>query len=206
MKSINIEGKHKEILDELLRVSRDIVGVYFDAVTGIERNLNSLEKDQIRFLEEAKKDNPDLTLEKLDEAAFAYGEGDPNISMPEIFHISSQKEYKARNSRDGKNCQFIGNMCLITIFQYWEDYYRGELAKSYGFEKDDVKADLFGDIGLIRNSIIHCNSIASDKIIKCKILKWFKPGDRIFVDKNKLLEIIMNIQHFRLEFIIKKNK
>lgn len=204
--NITVEGKSKEILDEFLSLSRELVGVYFDATVGFYRNKTGLEKDQLRMYEEFKKDNPDYTLEELDKAAYAYGEGDPNVAMPNIFHYSTQKEYKQRNSEDGRNYQFIGNMCLITIYQYWEDFYRSELAKSFSIDKDDLKSDLFGDIRLIWHSIIHHKSIALEEINRCKLLKWFSPGENIFIDKEKLLEVINNIQHFSFSFVLNKNK
>lgn len=204
--NIIIEGESKKVLHEFLLLSRDLVGVYFDATVGFYRNRIGLEKDQLRMFEKFHKNDPNYTLEQLDDAPYMYGEGDPNVSMPEIFHYSIQKEYKQRNSEDGKNYQFIGNMCLITIYQYWEDFYRGELAKSYSIEKDELKSDLFGDIRLIRHSIIHHNSVALEEIVRCKILKWFSPGDKIFIDKAKLLEVIKNIQHFNFSFRLKKKE
>lgn len=202
--NIIVEGKSKEILDEFLSLSHNFVGVYFDAVVGFYKNRIGLEKDQLRSLEEIQKSDPAYTLEELDNAVYAYGEGDPNDSMSKIFHYSTQKEYKQRNSETGKNYQFIGNMCFITIYQYWEDYYRVKLAKSYGLKKNDIQSDLFGDIGIIRHSIIHHNSIAKKEIVKCKYLKWYKPGDKIFIDKEKLFELLRNIQHFNFTFMVNK--
>ena len=179
--NIVFEGKSKEILDEFLKISRDLIGVYFDAVIGFDRNRLRLEEDQKKMLEKINKNDPNYSLKQLDNSVYAYGEGDPNISMPEIFFYSTQKEYKLRNSKDGKNYQFIGNMCLMIIYQYWEDYYRGKLAKSYEIDKDDIQSDLFGDLRLIRHSIIHHNSIASSEIKRCK-----KQMENIFNQKERL--------------------
>jgi len=68
------------------------------------------------------------------------------------------------------------------------------LAKLFSVKKNDIKSDLFGDIAIIRHSIIHNNSVASSKVKKCKILKWFQPKDRIFINKENIIEILRHIR------------
>ena len=199
-----IEEKSSKVLDEFLSISRDIISVYFDAINGFKENLEWMKKNQIKSIELFKKESTDITVEELDKAAFMYGDGDPNKGMPEIFHYATQKEYKTRNQPTDRNYRFIGNMCLITIYQFWEDNYREKLAATFSIKKNAIKSDLFGDIGIIRNSIIHNNSIASSKASKCKLLKWFKPGDHIFINQDMLKTILRNIQNHK--FIVELPK
>ena len=68
-----------------------------------------------------------------------------------------------RNKMGGRNQRYIGNMCVVTIYQYWDDNYRVKLAKAMGLEhKNCIYADIFGDIGDLRNSIIHNGGEATD--------------------------------------------
>jgi hypothetical protein len=194
----NLGNESTKVLDEFLSISRDIISVYFDAITGFDRNLEWMNNNQKKSVEYFKGKSEDITIAKLDEAAFIYGDGNPNLGMPEIFHYATQKEYKDRNKPDERNYKFIGNMCLITIYQYWEDNYREKLANTLSLQKDAIKSDLFGDIAIIRNSIIHNNSVASSKVNKCKILKWFQSGDRIFINQDMLKTILRNIQKHKL--------
>ncbi len=189
-----IQEKGKIILKEFENICMEIVSVYFDTTSGFEHNINWMNKTQIDNFERIKKNNPAFEIGDFDNANFIYGDGNPNVTSLELYHNSTQKEYKIRNSKEGRNTQFIGNMCLIMIYQYWEDNYRNKLAKLFSVKKDDVKSDLFGDIAIIRHSIIHNNSIASFKVKKCKLLKWFQPDDKIFINKENIIEILRNIR------------
>jgi hypothetical protein len=203
---LKLPEKSNKVLDELLSISRDIISVYFDAIAGFDRNIGWMNNNQKKSLEMFKNNPENITLAKLDEAGFIYAEGDPNLGMPEIFHHATQKDYKNRNKPTDRNYKFIGNMCLITIYQYWEDHYRKKLADTLAINKRAIKSDLFGDIGIIRNSIIHNNSIASNKVNKCKLLKWFRSGDKIFINQEMLKTILRNIQHHTIMFEIPKEE
>jgi len=198
MTNKEVQEKGKLILSEFENLTMEIVGVYFDSISGYEHNIEWLNKSQRDTFERVKTNNPYFKMEDCDNANFIYGDGIPEVTPLELFHNSTQKEYKIRNSKIGSNCKFIGNMCLITIYQYWEDNYRERLAKMFSVKKDDIKSDLFGDIGIIRHSIIHNNSIASFKIKKCKILNWFQPNDEIFINMEYILEILRNIRKHKI--------
>jgi hypothetical protein len=98
----------------------------------------------------------------------------------------TQGEWKDKIGKDGSNIKHIGNMCLVMIYQYWEDKYRVEIAKSKGISKDKLLSDLFGDIRHFRNSIIHNDGRAIDEVNHCKILKWFSVNDQIIMDAQKM--------------------
>lgn len=82
---------------------------------------------------------------------------------------------------------------MVLIYQYWEEHYRELIAKEYGFSKNDLKIDIFGDLRNLRNSIIHHKGIEIDG--KYKILKWFKKDKEIKIDKEQFEEIILNIRN-----------
>lgn len=193
-----VQNKGKIVLKEFESLSMERVGVYFDSTCGFEHNIEWMNKTQRDTFDSIKMKNPDFKIEDFDNANFIYGDGIPEVTPLELYNNSSQKEYKIRNSKEGKNCKYIGNMCLITIYQYWEDYYREMLATIFSVNKTDIKSDLFGDIGIIHNSIIHNNSIASSEINKCKLLKWFQPADEIFIKKEYIVEILRNIRHHKI--------
>lgn len=198
MKVEEIHNKGKHILKEFELLSMEIVSVYFDSIYGYEHNLKWINRTQKESLERIKIDSPEFKIDDLDNANFIYGDGTPVVTPLELYHNATQKDYKNRNSQNGRNCKFIGNMCLTMIYQYWEDNYREKIAKIFSVNKNDVKSDLFGDINIIRNSIIHNNSIASSKVKKCKLLKWFKPDDEIFISKDNIVEILRNIRRHKL--------
>jgi hypothetical protein len=81
-------------------------------------------------------------------------------------------------------------MCLVTIYQYRDDNYKGALAEILGCAKNSIKIPVFGDLKLLRHSIIHHRGIALPDIVRCEVFRWFQPGDEIFLDRDKLEEIL----------------
>lgn len=62
-------------------------------------------------------------------------------------------------------------MSLISIYQYWEYYYRGKIAQQKVISKNDLRSDIMGYIRIIRISIVHHKGIVLKDAEKCKILK-----------------------------------
>jgi hypothetical protein len=48
---------------------------------------------------------------------------------------------------------------------------------------------------LFRASIIHKNGVAIDEVSRCKVLRWFKPGDVILVTREHFKQLIDAIYH-----------
>jgi hypothetical protein len=81
---------------------------------------------------------------------------------------------------------FLANMCIVNLFQLWEDHYRGRLASALDVQKNDLKVAVFGDLRVLRNAIIHSLGIATPQVAKCEVLRWFKPGDPIEPTKEQM--------------------
>lgn len=195
-----IEDKKTEISDvfnEFHSIINNIVGVYFDSTAGFKHLLTDFDKHRESMLKSLQTTHPQLANAKyLDSTWYMYGSGDPNKNEAVQYHQTTQAEFRQRNLDTGRNYEFIGNMCLITIYQYWEDYFRVNISKILNTNKKNIKSDLFGDLRYIRNSIIHHRAIAKPDVSKCKILKWFKPNDKIFIDKEKIIELLNNMKTF----------
>lgn len=86
-----------------------IVGVYTDATIGFD-----IYQSKLRQISE--NSSPDANV--------FFGSGNPNDPVTEVDHVAAITEIVSRNMETGSNFQFIGNMCLISIYQYWEDDYR----------------------------------------------------------------------------------
>jgi len=132
-----------------------------------------------------------------------YGKGDPNAPEATELHRCTQKEYKERNSENGLNFQFLGNMALVSLYQYREDYHRGQVATGLGIKKNELTAPIMGDLRLIRMSIIHHAGIALKDVEKCELLKWYKEGDLIFIDKSKFEDVIYHVKNMLNELRLK---
>ena len=183
-------------IDDFEKVVDYIYGVYLDATTGFRKVLEGFKKSQTDSLAVLKETHPELaTIDYLDSVHMIYGKGNPNLPEAVELHKCTQKEYKERNSENGLNFRFLGNMALVSLYQYWEDFHRAQIADELGMEKTDLKAPIIGDLRLIRISIIHHAGIALKEIENCELLKWYKEGDEIFIDKAKFEDIIYQIQN-----------
>ena len=170
---------------EFIEIVDNIYGVFLDVGNGFSRMLESIQNNQNRTCTERG-----ISIEELDTRNVFYGSGPPNNSKSQIFHATTAGEYKIRIAKNGPNVTFVGNLCLVAIYQFWEDKYRAEIAAQLGITREDLKSDLFGDIRHIRRSIIHNKSIGLPELARCKKLVWFKPGDTIAMDEPKLTNLV----------------
>jgi hypothetical protein len=164
-------------------------GAYLDAHMGFHLVANTLTDLQKQFAPQLN-----LTPEQLDKLPFTFGHGAPDDPKSQRLHEVSQGEVKDRNRQHGENSLFMGSLCLVAIYQFWEDHFRNEVAAELKVDRGDLKHDLLGDIRLIRNTIVHHGGVAKADIAKCRLLKWFKPGDSVAIDEEKMKQIVFAIR------------
>ncbi len=62
---------------------------------------------------------------------------------------------------------------IIFIYQLWETRFRSEIANHFGIENTNVRCDFFGDLRVIRNSLIHESaSMLRKDVENFKVLKF----------------------------------
>lgn len=185
---------HSDPINEFEKIVDNLYGVYLDSTEGFRLVKQQTIDFQNGAISIFKKINPSVAnIEYLDSLPFEYGEGHPE-DLPLSLHVCTQGERKQRNSKDDDNFLFIGNMCLVSIYQYWEDKYRTDIGNLMKCKTKTLPSDIMGDICKLRNSIIHHRGIAKKEVENCKILKWFKEGDEIFIDYEKMKKIILEIK------------
>lgn len=125
--------------------------------------------------------------------------------------VMKQGDMKGRISENGCNYLLLGNLCIVSAYSYWEEYLRIEIGIAFGVLRKGsknsektrkilnkyVKSDFWGDMRCLRNSIVHNNGIANSDMSKCKIIKYFSPGQKIGLDYNKIREIFFLMGKFR---------
>jgi hypothetical protein len=189
-----------KLLEEFISDLDDIYGVYLDSNRGFVLNKEKMIRDQEIGGRITKSK---LSVSELDKRKLTYGVGHPGKEGTYILHETTQKGFKDRNSKGGRNYITIGNMCVSQIYQIWEDDFRGRIAKSLGLIKNDIQSDIFGDIRLIRNSITHHRGIALKEISRCKLINYFLVNDSIEFTEKQIEEIIY---HVKLEIDKMKNE
>lgn len=127
---------------------------------------------------------------------YSYDEGEPGEPNFVEIHTCSYDEYISRNAEKGMNQWFAGNMLVVNIFAFWEHFHRKRIAPLLGKEANDIRAPIMGDLRLYRHSILHGNGKATADIRNCEVLKWYAKGESIFLDPEKVREIIRHIKTF----------
>ncbi|MFT3980301.1 MAG: hypothetical protein QM687_07525 [Ferruginibacter sp.] len=185
-----MEHTINDLLFDFMEKIDEIYGVYLDAEAGFIQNNNLLEKAQ-----RLSNERSALSVSYLDTLPYLYSKGTPTNPNTIVLHEVTQGRFKERNKEGGANHVIIAHLCLTQIYQYWEDHYKSLIANAIGISKEDLKSDIFGDIRIYRNSIIHYRGVALPNIKKCKILKWFNEGDSIVLTSDQIEEIIFNVKN-----------
>lgn len=86
----------------------------------------------------------------------------------------------------------VGNICISFVYSLWEDNYRLALAKQCGIEKNDVRNELFRELGTYRHAIIHNFAIGTSKTEKLKLLPPVSKGVTLKVDRY-VFELIVSL-------------
>jgi hypothetical protein len=73
----------------------------------------------------------------------------------------------------------LGHQWIVFLYELWENTYRPRLAAVHARSVGDEKYDLLGDLGKLRNDVIHHHGIAtSNNTDRCALLShWFKVGE-----------------------------
>ncbi len=185
-------------IDGFEDVVTSIYGVYLMSTQGFRLLVKELMNSQFMTMKQFESTHPELaSIQYLDSTLHIFGKGNPNLPNSIELYRCTQGEYKERNSEKGENSRFIGNMCVIAIYQYWEDYYRQKIAKLLNrTNRNDLTSDIMGDLKILRRSIIHHRSLALKEVESCKLLSWFKKGDEIFFDSNMMQYTIFQIKSY----------
>ena len=173
----------RDLVAEFQQALEGVVGLYHDARTGFTLGFERLVAAQKVVVAAHPSDPEANSVLALDRRRHTYGKGAPWSRSARVQHISTQGEFKERNRGGGINHRLIGNLCVVAIYQFWEDEYRTALAQSLELsDKMMLKVPVFGDLRHLRNSIIHHRGIALPEAERCEFLKWFREGDLIVID------------------------
>jgi hypothetical protein len=178
----------KKGVDALLEHVEQTYGLFHDAAQGWHR-LTELFESMISH-EIARG----LSRERALKSPLVHGKGTPENGV--VLHQSTLGDRLSACAAGGQNEITLSNLCLISIYSFWEDRTREEIAKALGIEVASVQSDLFGDISKFRNIILHAGGIMDERARSLRVLKWFSIGDKILINRDKLHEIIVLIRQF----------
>jgi hypothetical protein len=206
---------HNRFLDLFCEFNDFIVSLhtlYLDSIIGYEALHNAVKIQQNQIVKHLGE--CEVAEEKFqDQCSISYkelcGEEHHVVSMSPLM---KQGEIKNRTKTNGHNWVLIGRQCVVSAYTYWEEYLRLEIAYALEVlnpeeqkEKKEIEKilnkhvsdDFWGDIRHFRNSIVHKNGIANSDVAKCKILKWFTPGEPLNLDQAKMRVIFLSMGRYR---------
>ena len=191
--------EHSRALDALVLEYEGIVdhvyGIYLDGTRGFRLVHEEMKESQEKALRLFSRDtNGPSTIEEMDERTIFYGKGDPNDPDSVVLHAVTQGRLKERNRPGGSNSLFLANVCIVTLYQYWEDHYRKKIAQALGEKTESLLVPVFGDLRLLRRSIIHYQGYGLPDIDRCEVLQWFKPGEQIRINQDQMEDVVRKIK------------
>ena len=101
--------------------------------------------------------------------------------------------------RGGQAEQLAYRGWLVQTFGLWEDYYRDKFkaALEAVTGAGDVilpESDVMGEMGYIRNDIVHHRSIATrENMGRCRLFRWFEPGEPIVLGTGHVFTILHHL-------------
>lgn len=165
------------IVDEFREVLNDIAGTHHSALWGLR-----LLREHFGVL---LADAPDPTQD------FLIGHGDPSDPETRAYQRWRIDSIPGRLAEGGPVAEQLGQQWAVLIYAQWEHNFRPRLAEALGVEVGDVRDDLMGDIRHIRHDILHHAGVGTgDHCGRCKVLKWFGPGDRITITTKHVAEFM----------------
>lgn len=177
-------GSTQRLIDH----AESVFGLYHDSLQGLLRFHDLVEGIVDREVKSG------VSREKALMTPIAHADGEPTPAN--FLHASTLGQTLERVREGGANELALGQMCLVSIYAYWEVRTRNELAEILGIPITDVRSNLFGDIRLLRHMLLHRAGHADDDARKLKVLKWCEPGDHIVVNRTRLREVIGRIRDF----------
>jgi hypothetical protein len=201
-----------ELADEFTQHWSRLQAFYLDAVVGFDLVRRHVVAEQERSRSFVR--GTDLDSEEFqDTKIFIYAQILPEEFCTSGIHQATLGEVKARNRIDGKNFTTLGQLCVVSFCSFWNDYLRREYVVAKGkldpAEKDSqvvqerlrmhASHDLWGDLNYLRNSIVHKQGIATSEVARCRLIKWFKPGDMVTITPERMREIFLRLITYRNE-------
>ena len=175
-----------DFAEEYCFVVDQIHGMYLDASMGmgeLARGYMQYDADRLQQLREAGQQ---LTPEIFN-PGLVYS-GTVRGMLAEL-HSTSLHHLINRNAPGGANWIFLANMCVVSMYQYWDDHYRKRIAEALGKALNELTHDTFGELRHLRRSIIHNRGRAVPEAANAKILKPFEASELVMLEPQDLHDL-----------------
>jgi hypothetical protein len=126
------------------------VGVYCDCLGGFDGNKVRIERQVARVTRPVSRrienGQPVIVWASLE---------DP--THPDVIHHRTIRadEFITANAEAGFNEQQVCWSIIVFVYAYWDEEIRPQIAKIKSVPKNNIRLDVFGDLRILRQSIVH---------------------------------------------------
>jgi hypothetical protein len=198
-----VDPERYQLSIDFMNACYKVFDVHLTAVSGLHGMGIRLSEFQDKLVAKMKTTDPQLaSIEFLDTQTVDHKLEAGDGEQERLLFRTTQGEMKINTAPFGPFERFLGRMAVTFLYATWEDRFRGKFATLIGFsEKSELKDDLFGDLGLLRNACVHNHGIATTKVAeKSKILRWYKEGQEIVISIQHVDTLVDEIDHFCARF------
>jgi len=202
----------KQLADEFTELWKQLQSFYLDATVGfalIRSHIKAEQKQYRSYIKGTELDSEGF----IDTLPFSYKQILSEDFCTSAIHKATQGEVKTRNAPGGANFTILGQLCLVSFYDFWNEYLRREYVIAKGkldanetnkeiinlALREHASHDLWGDIRHLRNSVVHNQGIATSDVIRCKHINWFRPGDKVVITPKHMRTLLLALLKFRNE-------
>lgn len=117
----------------------------------------------------------------------------PTYPRLRAFPVLAGEPLVRRTAPGGTLEQNMFKAWVVDVYGRWESHYRNQLKHVIRGLPGAIlpRQQIIGDLGRIRNDLVHHNGVAQRKnVAKCKILRWFREGERMQVKMRHILDFL----------------
>jgi hypothetical protein len=195
-------GDHRSGTDSVQSALMDFVyftnsvyGTYLDASMAIGNLSMSYMEFHKAHMERLEGSGQAITPERLNPVVVYNGGTD---EQERALHQTTLVDIIQRNAIDGRHMQFLARMCVVALYQFWEENCRRRLKSVTG---KWVTHDTFGELRHLRRSVIHRQGRALPELASCKALPRFAPDAEIVLNHAAMEQIVNAVKRAADELI-----
>ena len=190
----NVSESQKQVATRLLEEFRDRVYRLFFAFGGLGEGRELLKTQFEQTFDPIYSEVPYALAYQIND--------DPNNIELRTIAVMKQGELIEALQRGGEfeiqNCHAL----IVFMYHLWDEYYRPRMADALGLEHSgQLKSDLFGDIRLVRNGIIHNQAVLAESeynnLKMLSDLEEVSPG-KLRLTQDSVQEIVTGLESLQL--------
>ena len=179
------------VAEDFSYIANAIHGLYLDASMAIGELARHYMAQHSEHLTRLRESGQPMTQDSINPAVI-YTRGDGPGS--DMLHHTTIVDLIERNRIDGRHMQFLARMCIVALYQYWEDVYRARLAAACRVSQQQLQHDALGELRGYRRSILHRNGRAIKELSSNTVLPSVQDGAEIVLDYDALRDIIESVK------------